>query len=218
MLRFPLVAGANLESGASMRKSGFVVVVLLGISFFPQTSSADSAFEQDILWVTPLTPTVSIGLGGPPFFGGPWITYEQTSPIGSVAAGDQFFLSLNDPVVADIVEYINSGAYGAPFEPVNYPNDVEIVVDPGGESVFDGFCPGLVCSLGNYWSGIVLTDPGPGFMVDGVVIDVTSNSVEYGFYGISTPEPCDALLLLLGLISILTFGIWRSRTVPVTSD
>jgi hypothetical protein len=185
------------------------------------------AIQQDILWTTPLTTTVGIGEGQPPYGGGYWITTSEAGPFGPVAPGDQFFLSANDPVIAGIIQYLDACGPGGPCG--DYPNDIEIVIDPRGPVCSpygplsaacmvenDGNCPGLVCSFGNYYLGDQPNDPGPGSVIDGVVIDVTSNSVEYGVYGTgllptNTPEPPSILLSGIGILGLLGVAWCQNR-------
>ena len=192
-----------------LKLAGLAAVLVCSFSI---QARAD-AIQQDFLWTTPLTTTVAIGLAQPPLLGGPFVTTEEIGPFGPVAPGDLFFLSLSNPVIADIAQYLDVCGPGVFCG--NYPNDVRIVFDPGPEDANGGICPGLACSsFGNYYTG-TLTYPGPGSVIDGVVIDVTSNSVEYGVYGTgllptSTPEPPAWLLTFAGLLALCMWKCYES--------
>jgi hypothetical protein len=154
-----------------------------------------------------------IALGGFPKA----VNIEETGPFVNLAAGDEIFLSKNDPVAKDIIEFL--------LDPVqerfgNHEGDFDLF-DLGnlffatGTFESENLNLTLVGNSHNY--------PRPDTRVDGIFIKVISDRgspsgdvrAQFGFFGENVPElgTGPSLLVAAGLLALAG---WRRREKGVT--
>lgn len=218
-----------------MRNAAIAVVALLSISLFPQTASADSTeFEVSInvTWSAGdlYPPCTQLGGTGCNEIAGKFSSVFDVYANGTLVPGSMTF-SVSGPDFDGLAFSFDNVPPGlAPYE-IQYPppygsffwstESTETILFTGSASSTGTFSPSLIVlncfslQCGLFSCADVVCATGGDNPADGGAVVITQFT--------AAPEPSSALLLILGSISLLAFGIGRTRAaanarpIPVAS-